>query len=378
MLAVRCAQLAAAGSGVKPAVLDALVEMLNADALPPVREYGSIGTGDLSAMATTALALIGELEPEPPIVVPIDEHDALAFLSSNAATIGDAGLAVAELARLARVALVVAALTFTAVDGNAEAWSGPVESVTPFPGAREVCRTMRVLTADAAPPARIQDPFGLRTLPQVHGVLLDAIAGLTSTVESLANAAAENPVFVAEPPQVAHNGGFHQAYLATALDTARSALAQAAQLSQARLANLVDPALTGLAPFLAAEPAASGVMVLEYVAASALAQLRAAATPTAVQTVSISRGAEDDASFASLGASLALAGLDAYRTVLACELVAAVRALRMRGLEPPPSCASLPAGIEDRDLTGDLGLAARLLDELAQPADSSSGRSSSA
>jgi histidine ammonia-lyase len=361
MLAVRCAQLAAAGSGVAPEVLEALVELLGADALPPVREYGSIGTGDLSALATTALVLIGELEPAPPRLVRFDEHDALAFLSSNAATIGDAGLAAAELASLAQAALVVAALTFTAVDGNTEAWSLPVEAVTPFPGAREVCATMRRLTADAAAPARIQDPFGLRALPQVHGVLLDAIAGLTSTVEALANAAAENPVFVVEPPQVAHNGGFHVAYLATALDTMRSALAQAAQLSQARLANLIDPALTRLTPFLADAPAASGVMVLEYVAASALAELKAAATPTAVQSVSISRGAEDDASFAALGAALALRGIGAYRTVLACELLAAVRALRLRGFEVPGSMAGLPAGMADRNLTGDLEQAGRLL-----------------
>jgi histidine ammonia-lyase len=186
-------------------------------------------------------------------------------------------------------------------------------------------------------------------------------------------------VFSAEPALVAHNGGFHVAYLATALDTMRSALAQAAQLGQARLANLVDPALTGLTPFLAAEPGGSGVMVLEYVAASALAELRAAATPTAVQSVSISRGAEDDASFAALGASLALRGVGAYRTVVACELVAAVRALRMRGRELAPPYADLPAGLDDRDLTGDLELAARLLPLLgAQPAESSSGRSSSA
>jgi histidine ammonia-lyase len=224
---------------------------------------------------------------------------------------------------------------------------------------------MRRLTADSRPPARIQDPFGLRALPQVHGVLLDALAGLTGTVESLANAAAENPVFAVDPPRVAHNGGFHVAYLATALDTMRSALAQAAQLSQARLANLVDPALTGLTPFLADAPPSSGVMVLEYVAASALAELKAAATPTAVQSVSISRGAEDDASFAALGASLALRGIGAYRTVVACELLAAVRALRMRGLAVPESLAGLPAGIADRNLTGDLAQADRLLDRLA-------------
>ncbi|MDX6213850.1 MAG: histidine ammonia-lyase [Frankiales bacterium] len=379
MLAVRCAQLAAAGSGIAPEVLQALVAILDSDALPPVREYGSIGTGDLSALATTALALLGELAPATPGRVGFDEHDALAFLSSNAAAIGDAALAVHDLSALAHASLATAALTFAAVDGNAEAWSELAESVTPFPGARLVCRTMRALTDGAAAPARIQDPFGLRALPQVHGMCLDSLAALTSVVEALASAAAENPVFRADPPQVAHNGGFHVAYLATALDTARSALAQAAQLSQARLANLVDPELTGLAPFLADGPGASGVMVLEYVAASALAQLRAAATPTAVQTVSISRGAEDDASFAALGASLALASVRAYETVVSCELVAAVRALRMRGLVVPLPVAGLPAELADRDLTDDLRQAAEVLYALAaQPADSSNGRSSSA
>ncbi|MDX6255559.1 MAG: histidine ammonia-lyase [Frankiales bacterium] len=379
MLAVRCAQLAAAGSGIAPEVLKALVEMLNTDALPPVRELGGIGTGDLSALATTALALLGQVEPAPAHLVGFDEHDALAFLSSNAATIGDSALAVHDLSPLAQASLDVAALTCAAVDGNAEAWSEAVESVTPFPGARHVCRTMRSLTQGASPPARIQDPFGLRTLPQVHGVLLDALAALTATVEALAAAATENPVFRADPPQVAHHGGFHVAYLATSLDTMRSALAQAAQLSQARLANLVDPELTGLTPFLADSPGASGVMVLEYVAASALAQLRSAASPTAVQTVSISRGAEDDASFASLGASLALASVTAYGTVLSCELVAAVRALRMRGLDVPAPAAGLPAELADRNLTDDLLQAGAVLSALAsQPADISSGRSSSA
>ena len=378
MLAVRCAQLAAAGSGVAPEILAALVELTSAESLPPVREYGSIGTADLPALATTALCLLGELEPAAPSLVRFDEHDALAFLSSNAATIGDAGLAAQALAGLAEAALTVAALTFAAVDGNAEAFSVPVQAATPFPGARRVCVTMRLLTSACGPASRIQDPFGLRALPQVHGVLLDALGGLVSTVEALANAPTENPAFVADPPQVAHHGGFHVAYLATALDTVRSALTQAALLSQARLALLVDPAMTGLAAFLGDRPAASGVMVLEYVAASALAELTAAAAPTAVHTVSISRGAEDDASFAATGAGLALRAVDAYATVVACELVAAVRALRMRGRAVPSELAGLPADVADRDLTDDLTAATALVLASAQGADSSSGRSSSA
>jgi histidine ammonia-lyase len=106
-------------------------------------------------------------------------------------------------------------------------------------------------------------------------------------------------------------------------------------------------------------------MVCEYVAASALGSLRALATPVAVQTVTLSRGAEEGASFASQAARQTLEAVGAYRTVLACELVAAVRALRMRGVTPGGAPARLPDGIADRDLTRDLDLAGMLLDELA-------------
>ena len=111
------AQLAAGGSGVAPSVLDALVAMLRADALPLVREHGSLGTGDLSALATTALALLGD----PRRVRPSTGTTGWRFISSNAATIADAALAVRSLQALATVAVAVAALTFAAVDGNVEA-----------------------------------------------------------------------------------------------------------------------------------------------------------------------------------------------------------------------------------------------------------------
>jgi histidine ammonia-lyase len=128
MLAVRLNQLAAGGSGVHPDVLTGLETMLTRDALPPVRELGSVGTGDLPALAVTALALSGEV----PTTVPLDLRvhfgpgDALPFLSSNAAVIADAMLAHDALARLGRATTRVAALTFQAVDGNAEAFGAPV------------------------------------------------------------------------------------------------------------------------------------------------------------------------------------------------------------------------------------------------------------
>jgi histidine ammonia-lyase len=165
---------------------------------------------------------------------------------------------------------------------------------------------------------------------------------------------------------VAHHGGFQAAYLAEALSAVASGVAQSAQLSLARLAMLCEPTLTGQTPFLSdGSPGASGVMVCEYVAASALGSLRALATPVAVQTVTLSRGAEEGASFASQAARQTLEAVEAYRAVLACELVAAVRALRLRGLAPHGPAARLPDAMADRDLTGDLDQAGAVLAEIA-------------
>jgi histidine ammonia-lyase len=371
MLAIRLHQLAQGGSGVSPSILQALLSMLTLDALPAVLEHGSIGTGDLSALATAALALLGES----PTAVPLDrltrfgEHDALAFISSNAATLADAALGCAALQPLTEAALGIAALTFAALRGNPEAFDPPVEIATPFAGARRVCAVIRALSDPLAEPARIQDPFGLRTLPQVHGVILDSLAALESVVEALASAPSENPVFTA-PSTVTHHGGFHLAYLSTSLDTAASALAQSAQLVQARLAALMEPEISGLPAFLAGGGAgASGLMVTEYVAASALSELRAASTPVGVQTVSLSRGAEEDASFASLGARRLHGQAAAYRVMLSCELVAAHRAIVMQRGTPSgllgevfAIASDLSDDLADRDLTVDLAQADQCLD----------------
>jgi histidine ammonia-lyase len=379
MLGVRLNQLAAGGSGASPAVLDGLLAMLDADALPRVRELGSIGTGDLSALATAALALAGEgATSNPlPVVVAFGVDDALPFLSSNAATIGDAALALVELQGLARAAVVVAALTFAAVDGNAEAFAEAVERVTPFAGAQVVARQMRALVGSGRAPttqARIQDSFGLRVLPQVHGALVDALGRLDDVVTAMANAPSENPVALPDVG-LAHHGGFHAAYLVQALDGVTTALAQSAQLNLARIGMLNEPTVTTLPPFLGDGTAgASGVMVVEYVAASALGSLRALATPAGLQSVTLSRGVEDDATFASLAAFNAIAAAQTYRTLLACELVAAVRAVRMRGLDlaaPPLKavmsvCAPLDPATDDRDLTADIDVATTLIGSLAK------------
>lgn len=364
MLLVRLNQLCAGGSGVSREVVLGLVDLINADALPAVHEHAGIGTADLSALAAAALAVQAH---SPGLVLGPD--DALPFLSSNAAALADAGLGLSRFSQAARAALAVAALSFFALDGNIEAFSRAVERVTPMLGARATCRAMRSLIGSEASRAlRIQDPYGLRALPQSHGVLLDALAALRSTADAYVNAPSENPVVLPDGA-VAHHGGFHASYLAVASDTVRNAAVQSAQLALHRLTYLSEPAHTTLTPFLGdGTPGASGVMVVEYVAASALGDLRAAADPAATQTTSLSRGAEDAASFASLAARQLLGSAEAYELLVAAEMVTAVRANRMRAEDPAgllgqvlDACADLPGDRQDRDLTADIEVARGLL-----------------
>lgn len=366
-VAVRIAQLATGGSGLSRSAFEGLVRGLNDDTLPQVLELGSIGTGDLSVFARIGGWLLDD--PDGSRMLP---GDALPLMSSNAASLGDAALATRQLRELAFAALPVASLTVRAVSGNAEAFGPAVERATPFAGARAVCTAMReLLRRDgyAEQPARIQDPFGLRAMPQGHGVLLDSLRHAVGVIDSMTNAPSENPVFD-EQQGVTHHGAFHAAYLTHAMDGLLSALVQAAQLGLGRTTILASPDLTGAPPFLSdGTPGASGTMGVEYVAASAVARLRALAAPVSGHTVVVSRGLEDDASFASVAARDALDAVAVYRDLLACELLTATRALVIRSRLPSwPELGELRArlaDVADRDLTADLRDAAGIVCGLA-------------
>jgi len=369
MLLIRLNQLCAAGSGVSPDVITGLARLISDDALPVIREHTGVGTSDLSALATVALAIqehSSTWRAEPLLFGP---DDALPFLSSNAAALADTGLGLSRLTQAARSGLAVAALSFSALDGNLEAFSRAVERATPMLGARATCRAMRALIGSRASSAlRIQDPYGLRALPQSHGVLLDSLAALRDIVDAYANAASENPVILPDG-EIAHHGAFHASYLAVAADTVRNSAVQSAQLALHRLTYLSEPGHTGLTPFLGdGTPGSSGIMLVEYVAAAALGDLRAAATPAATQTTNVSRGVEDTASFASLAARQLLVTADSYELAVAAELLAGVRANRMRADDLDgvlrsvlEACVPLPDARHDRDLTGDIDIARGLL-----------------
>lgn len=382
MLAVRLAQLCMPGAGLDPEILGGLERMLNDNALPELLHYASIGTGDLAALAGTALTLVGERPATAPLpaMAPWGADSALPFMSSSALTVGRSCLAASELARLERASSVIYLLSFLALNGNPSAFSAAAARAAAAPKVETVAGRLRSLLAGAgAPdhiPARIQDPYGLRVYPVAQASAVASLDSLVGQLERTLNTAQENPLFDIEGDEVVHHGAFYQASLSLELDGTTLALALTAPITHSRIRMLNDPETNGRNAFLAiSEDGSSGLMMVEYVAAGAIAEIRAAAQPASVGTLVLSRGMEEDATFASQSALQLERSVSAYRVLLCCELVGAVRLLRQQGRHDRFTgvagtaltlAADLPRNDDDRDLRGDLEAAQLLLDDMGR------------
>lgn len=389
MLVVRLNQLLQPGSGIEPAIIDGLGRMLTSGALPDVRRYGSIGTADLTALAGTALTLVGERPALGAPFEPIGEirsDSALPFMSSSALTLGEAALTAAKLERLLDAGNAVFALSALAARANPAAFSREAALAVATPTAIPLAgKLASILDGVTWEPRRIQDPFAFRGYLPAESVLRLSTSRLREAVESLVGVSQENPRFFPEHGTVIHHGAFLQNWLAHELDTAAIGLAQAAPLGLSRIRFLNDDSFTGLPRFLAPELGGnSGTMIVEYVAASALGEVHAGAAPVSTQGAVLSCGVEEDATFAGTALGQLARSIDGFETMLAAEILVAVRALRLRGpIMGSPSVAlseilelvtQLPSESVDRDLRGDLEIANTLLEPLSVIANSATFR----
>ena len=389
-MAVRANQLGAGGAGVGERLLDALLGALHAGVTPFARELGSLGTGDLTVLAEIGTALGGEgecwvgdevlpaaqalaahgLEP-----VRYGPRDGIAFMSSNAVSIGQAALVFHDATRLLDSALGVAALSYEAAGADLAVLDPRVHAARPHHGQVEVARRLRELIGprERAAGRAIHDAFVFRCVPQVEGTLLDALERLAGVLDIELNVAGENALLLPGDGVALPNGNFHAGVLTLALDSLRGAMAQSASLVAARVSALLDPEVTGLTPQLALDPGPdSGAMILEYTAHAAAAEVRSLAATAASQTTSVQSGIESHANFAGHSARRTSDALSRMSVAVSAELVLAVRALRLGGHVPAgagvrglhdAAAARLDPDMTDRPLSGDLEAARRLLFE---------------
>lgn len=372
-MAIRLHQITSGRSGVSPGLAASLGAAIASGAVPELHRSGSIGTGDLVPLSELALTLVGERSwrSGSAPVADVDDGDALPFMSSNAATLATSALVQHGLTRLSVAAEKVAALSAVALKASWQAYDPRVHAGRPDASQQRVARRLMALLEPVHwEPARLQDPFALRAVPQVHAPFVDALVTTAEAVRLEIDDSTENPLVVADGTPL-HHGGFVTARLSATLDALRQATYPVIAISSGRLSALTNPSLTGLPAFLASGPAdSSGVMILEYLAQDALARARIMTTPVSTGHASISLGLEEHASFSTQAAWACEQMVELAPVVLGGELVAAVRAIRMDPDRMPSgpvrevfdvAAAVLGEDRVDRPLTEDLSAAVRLV-----------------
>ncbi|WP_027014326.1 histidine ammonia-lyase [Comamonas composti] len=324
VLATKAISLARGHSGVRPAIVDALLALANADVLPVIPSKGSVGaSGDLAPLSHLACVLIGEgqariggrLVPgreamahiglEPFVLGP---KEGLALLNGTqvSTALALAGLFQAE--SVLAAGLVAGCLTLEAIKGSVKPFDARIHEARGQPGQIAVAAAVReLLDGSAIDPShpdcgRVQDPYSIRCVPQVMGACLDNLAHAARVLTIEANAASDNPL-VFDNGDVISGGNFHAEPVAFAADIIALALAEIGAISERRMALLLDTGLSGLPAFLIADSGVnSGFMIAQVTAAALAAENQCLANPSSVTSLPTSANQEDHVSMATYGA----------------------------------------------------------------------------
>ncbi len=354
MTLLRLNSLARGHSGVRPEVLDLLLELLNRGLVPWIPEQGSVGaSGDLAPLAHLAAALTGEgafavrgrAEPVPAAevlaregIAPLvpAEKEGVSLLNGTALMASYLALAVADGRELLDAALVAAALSYDALEGNPASLDDRLGELRNSEEQRSIARTLRaLLEGSALVTVRSkwsgQDPYTLRCLPQVLAAVRLGLGLAERVVAAELNAVTDNPV-VFEGDEFVSGGNFHGQPLALALDTLALAIHYVAAFSERRIARLVHPALNrGLPGFLAPEPGvSSGFMVPQYLAAALVNENQTLVHPASAASLPTSADQEDFVSMGPWAGAKLRRVLANTRRVLAVEWIVAGQALELR------------------------------------------------
>ena len=367
MLLLRANTLALGHSGCRPLLVDRLLDFLRLGIHPVVPEQGSVGaSGDLAPLAHLALPLIGRGEVEVDgLVVPsmvalrgagleplaLVAKEGLSLLNGTQMMSAIGALLLADADRLTRTASVIAAMSVEALLGTDVAFAAAYQLARPHPGQVAVAAELRHLLRSSGLQAghhghahKVQDPYSLRCVPQVHGAVRDALDHLRRVLDIELNSATDNPLVfpgggVADVDTIATGGGrvisggnFHGEPIALALDFAKIALSELGSISERRTALLVDPRLNGgLPPFLAASSGIdSGMMIYQYTAAALASENKTLAHPASVDSIPTSANQEDHVSMGSISARHARLVLGHVEQILGIELLVAAQALDLR------------------------------------------------
>jgi histidine ammonia-lyase len=394
MLLLRANALAKGYSGVRPETLALLTEMLNRNVVPAIPERGSVGaSGDLAPLAHLALALIGEGEVLGPngkrpsaealreaglAPVTLEAKEGLSLVNGTQAMSAVGTLATLRGEALCLIADLAGAMTVEGLLGSHKPFGAEMHRIRPHPGQEAAAAHLRELLGGSEivksheDCGKVQDAYSLRCMPQIHGAARDGVAFARGVIAREINSATDNPLVFADTGEVTSGGNFHGQPVSQALDFLAIAVTQLAVASERRVEQLVNPALSGLPPFLAKNSGLnSGFMIAQVTSAALVAESRVLSHPACVDSIPSSAGREDHVSMGMGAALKARQVVDHVRTAIAIELLVAAQALDLRSpLKPGAGVARAHALIrrhvshmdEDRVLSRDIEAVAALVD----------------
>ncbi len=352
MMLLRVHGLALGHSGVRPEVVDLLAAFLNHGIHPIVPEQGSVGaSGDLAPLAHLALALIGEgevtagderlaasvaLERSGLQPLRLRAKEGVSLVNGTQFMTGLGALTVHRALRLCSAADAVGAMTLEALRGCSAAFHPRIHQVRPHPGQQASAENVRLMIAGSAlvdsVPARVQDAYSLRCIPQVHGAARDAAAYAAGVVGVELNAVTDNPLLFPEEDLVLSGGNFHGQPVAVAMDFLAAALTGLGTMCERRVERLLNPALSGLPAFLSADGGLrSGLMLAQYTAAALASENKVLAHPSSADSIPTSANQEDHVSMGAAAARKAATVVAHLEQIVAIELLCAAQALEFRG-----------------------------------------------
>jgi histidine ammonia-lyase len=344
---VRAQGLALGGAGVRPEVVETLLDALNAGVNPIVHLIGSIGQSDLSPMAEIARCLIGagpeaelmaDAGLDPLVLAP---REALALISSNAFSIGIAALALHRAKAALRALELAGALSFEGFVANVSALDPAVAVLRPHEGIASTIERLRDLLDGGAllrgirAPRNLQDPLCFRNIPQTHSAARHALSHAIGLTEIELCSAADNPAVLVAQQSVFSNGNHDITPVAVGLDYVRLGLAQAITIANERIQKLLDSRFSGLPSGLRARDdlAEDGLAVIGHGSTALAAECRLLAAPVTLEqpTSSLAEGIEDRVTLAPIAARRLHEMAGHALRLAAVELICAAQAIDLRG-----------------------------------------------
>ncbi len=371
IMLLRANVLAKGYSGVRVHLLNILTSMINRGIHPVIPEVGSVGaSGDLVPLAHMALAMMGEgnveyngsvfeaayaLKKEGLDKVRLDSKEGIALINGTSVMTALGALVCYDSERLIKEAEIAAAMSIEALNGALEPFDKRIHLLRPHKGQIESAENFRKLLNGSRLVSsfkedtkkirkesletrniKLQDAYSLRCSPQVYGAVRDAIAFARKVIEIEMNSATDNPLILSKSDEALHGGNFHGQPIASAMDMLSISLTSVGNISERRIARLLDSSLNeGLPLFLVRdrEGIQMGLMGTQYTATSLAAENRTLAYPASIQSLPTNANNQDIVSMGTIAARNALKILRNVECILAIEMISAAQAIEIRGPE---------------------------------------------